>query len=81
MSECKYGDPFCPCPDGDACHYEWDYERKTPPIPHPKHRRRRPKGECSYCDQFGDDPMMPRHTPSDRCESGKHPHCTCDTCF
>lgn len=19
---CKYGDPFCPCPDGDMCHYE-----------------------------------------------------------
>jgi hypothetical protein len=23
MSEpCKYGDPFCPCEDGDQCHYE-----------------------------------------------------------
>ena len=22
MSECKYGDPHCPCQDGDACHYE-----------------------------------------------------------
>lgn len=19
---CKYGDPLCPCPDGDMCHYE-----------------------------------------------------------
>jgi len=25
--------------------------------------------------------FAPRHKPSDRCESGKHPHCTCDSCF
>jgi hypothetical protein len=23
----------------------------------------------------------PSHKPSPRCESGKRPHCTCDTCF
>jgi len=23
----------------------------------------------------------PRHKASDSCESGKHKHCTCDTCF
>jgi len=23
----------------------------------------------------------PRHKASKRCESGKRPHCTCDTCF
>lgn len=23
----------------------------------------------------------PRHKPSANCESGGHPHCTCDTCF
>jgi hypothetical protein len=23
----------------------------------------------------------PRHKPSDKCESGKHPHCTCDVCW
>lgn len=79
MAECPYGDPTCPCRDGDACHYEWAGD--TPPWPHPKHARRRPKGECAYCDQYGDDPMMPRHNASERCESGKHPHCTCDTCF
>ena len=22
MADCKYGDPFCPCQDGDMCHYE-----------------------------------------------------------
>jgi hypothetical protein len=21
MSACLYGDPYCPCQDGDACHY------------------------------------------------------------
>jgi hypothetical protein len=26
-------------------------------------------------------PMHPNHKPSDRCESGKRPHCSCDTCF
>lgn len=25
--------------------------------------------------------FAPRHKPSDRCESGKRPHCACDTCF
>lgn len=43
--------------------------------------RRMPLGECAYCDKWGDDPMMPRHTASEHCESGKRPHCTCDTCF
>lgn len=23
----------------------------------------------------------PKHKASERCESGKRPHCTCDTCF
>ena len=22
MTTCKYGDPTCPCQDGDPCHYE-----------------------------------------------------------
>lgn len=25
--------------------------------------------------------FAPRHKASNRCESGKHSHCTCDTCF
>ena len=25
--------------------------------------------------------FAPGHKPSSRCESGKHPHCSCDTCF
>lgn len=42
---------------------------------------RLPEGCCSYCDKFRDDKMMPPHTPSKNCESGKRPHCTCDVCF
>lgn len=44
-------------------------------------RYRRPPGECAFCDKHRDDSMMPSHTASERCESGKHSHCTCDACF
>ena len=30
MSDCPYGDPYCPCQDGDPCHYEGD-DAMTPP--------------------------------------------------
>jgi hypothetical protein len=26
-------------------------------------------------------PFAPSHKAADACESGKHPHCTCDWCF
>ena len=61
----------------------YDKEKRTivPVVDPSKHRRCLPKGECAYCDANGDYPMMPRHYASARCESGKHPHCTCDVCF
>ena len=31
-TKCKYGDPMCPCQDGDACHYEGDNPMTPPPI-------------------------------------------------
>jgi len=39
--------------------------------------------DCPACQRraSGEDPHGPRHQPSDRCESGKRPHCTCDTCY
>jgi len=46
-----------------------------------RHAYRRSPGECRYCDEHRYDSMMPSHTALARCESGKHPHCTCDTCF
>lgn len=36
--------------------------------------------DCKTCQ----DPSQrggPSHEPSSRCESGKRPHCSCDTCF
>lgn len=30
MTECKYGDPSCPCQDGDSCHYEGENPIKKP---------------------------------------------------
>jgi len=36
---------------------------------------------CEYCAKHRDDPMMPPHQASSRCESGKRSHCTCDTCW
>lgn len=37
-------------------------------------------GGCEYCKEvsvFGG----PGHSGSPNCRSGRHPHCTCDTCF
>lgn len=38
---------------------------------------------CKGCEVLFENPdtMAPRHKPSERCKSGKRPHCTCDTCF
>lgn len=46
-------------------------------------RHKAPPGECTTCDREraqGND-FHPSHDASDRCESGKHAHCSCDTCF
>jgi hypothetical protein len=46
-------------------------------------RRLAEPGECKTCDEIrakGEKPF-PSHQASDRCESGKRPHCTCDVCF
>jgi hypothetical protein len=55
-------------------------ENNKPLVATPTPRRRRlPFGECPSCDRDGQ--QGPSHDPSPHCESGKHPHCTCDTCF
>jgi hypothetical protein len=33
VTPCKYGDPLCPCQDGDQCHYEGPHAMMPP---HPK---------------------------------------------
>lgn len=43
-----------------------------------------PPGECAGCDRdiaYNPSGYFPRHTASQRCQSGARPHCTCDTCF
>jgi hypothetical protein len=55
-------------------------EQLRQPIVHLRVYRLEP-GQCQYCDQCRDDKMMPSHTASERCESGKRPHCACDTCY
>jgi hypothetical protein len=46
-------------------------------------RHKLPQGECAYCDRerAANVEFHPYHDASDRCQSGKHAHCTCDTCF
>lgn len=39
------------------------------------------RADCSYCILHAPGSMMPSHTASEMCQSGKHNHCTCDTCF
>lgn len=36
---------------------------------------------CETCAELARGSWGPSHDPSPRCESGKRPHCTCDTCF
>lgn len=40
-------------------------------------------GQCAYCDREREDgnDWHPSHDASQNCQSGKHPHCSCDTCF
>jgi hypothetical protein len=45
-----------------------------------KRRHKLPPGECPSCDREKGD-FHPSHDASESCESGKHNHCTCDTCF
>ena len=42
-----------------------------------------PRGECSTCDRERHNPWghFPRHKASNRCQSNKYPHCTCDICW
>jgi hypothetical protein len=40
---------------------------------------------CALCREFYEHPSLapfaPDHKANPYCESGKHPHCTCDRCF
>lgn len=49
----------------------------------PAKRHQLPKGECAYCDSEREqgNTFHPSHDASERCESGKRNHCSCDRCF
>lgn len=51
--------------------------------PKPAKRHKAPPGECKLCDEERErrSDFHPSHDASDRCESGKRIHCSCDTCF
>ena len=78
------------CPDclhaKDECVCEPEDEIDGVPISHIQRmlehglKNRREEG-CAYCETHKNDHMMPPHKASDHCESGKHPHCTCDICY
>ena len=38
------------------------------------------KEGCTYCEETAGK-FAPRHKASERCESGKRNHCSCDICF
>ena len=36
---------------------------------------------CAICAGLAPGALAPPHDANPRCESGKHPHCSCDICF
>lgn len=46
-------------------------------------RHKADPGDCEYCDRerASNASFHPSHDASERCQSGKHSHCSCDTCF
>lgn len=52
----------------------------VPPQPFIRRRIATEEG-CATCAELARGSYGPSHDPSPRCESGKHPHCTCDVCF
>ena len=46
-------------------------------------RHKAEPGECKFCDEHrkAGVEFHPSHDAMPTCRSGKHPHCTCDSCF
>jgi len=59
MADCKYGDPYCPCQDGDMCHYEGP---NPMPAPRPHYCRvcEKPILSAELCEECaeGNDPFV-----------------------
>jgi hypothetical protein len=67
-------------PIGRATAQHIGRDSRERPAPHARRRHKLPAGECKSCDREKGS-FHPPHDASDRCESGKHSHCSCDTCF
>lgn len=68
---CKYGDPYCPCQDGDACHYETYGDIEAIPV----------CGNCEYFDNGKGEMNRSgwgycRNPRSGRSQTGALAHCT-----
>jgi hypothetical protein len=48
--QCKYGDPFCPCQDGDQCHYEGENPMTATWVGPDGHKYNCSYGPHPYCD-------------------------------
>ncbi len=48
-----------------------------------RRRHKLPPGECMTCDHERElkNDFHPSHDATKQCQSGKHNHCSCDTCF
>jgi hypothetical protein len=64
--------------DAWAARIRADHERLGPKCPcgNAEHE---PCSQCEYIAANGG--FGPPHNASPKCESGRHSHCTCDTCF
>lgn len=58
-------------------------DRPANVIPLRTRRHKAAEGVCSYCDaeRKANSNFHPPHDASERCQSGKHAHCSCGTCF
>jgi hypothetical protein len=66
-------------------HYASEMDGSPGPRPDQQPKQRRYilpwAAGCVTCSQRLPGEMMPPHDASDRCESGKRNHCSCDICF
>jgi hypothetical protein len=66
-------------PIEDALEFNAFLQRSFQEAARPRRRHKLPG--CSYCKGEGANTFHPPHDASDRCESGKRNHCSCDRCF
>lgn len=60
-----------------------NYAERVEALRSGKRRHKAAPGECAYCDREREqgNTFHPSHEASPHCRSGRHNHCSCDTCF